>query len=452
MNEKQNFTEGGILLPLMRFTLPILLALCLQSMYGAVDLWVVGTFGDAAAVSAVSTGGQIMHTVTNIITALSTGATILLGQRIGQSRREEAAAVVGTAIALFAGLALCVTVGMLFAARPFAAALQTPAEAFDQTITYVRICSGGAVCIVAYNLVGSIFRGLGDSKTPLIAVLAACVCNIAGDLLLVGGLGMGVAGAAIATVLAQLFSVAVSLWRLRRRGVPFPCTRQALRPRRDVAFGILRLGVPIAMQDALVSVSFLAINAIVNRLGVIPSAGVGVAGRLCGFIMLIPSAYMQSLSAFVAQNVGGGKPERARRALLCGIGTSLCFAVVISWLSFFHGDLLAGLFVRDPAVIAAAADYLKAYAVDTLLVSFHFCFAGYFSGCGRTKFVMLQGITGAFGVRVPVSYLMSRRQPLSLFRVGLATPMSSFVQLVLCGAYFLWLRRKRDGLPPPGEA
>lgn len=213
-----------------------------------------------------------------------------------------------------------------------------------------------------------------------------------------------------------------------------------------MCLGILRLGVPIAVQDGLVSVSFLAINAIVNRLGVISSAGVGVAGKLCGFIMLVPGAYMQSLSAFVAQNMGAEKPERARRALLWGVSTSLGFAVVLSWLSFFHGSRLAGIFVRDPAVIRAAADYLKAYAIDTLLVSFHFCFAGYFSGCGRTRFVLVQGVAGAFGVRIPFSYLMSRRQPLSLFRVGLATPLSSLVQLILCVGCFL-LTWRRDGQP-----
>lgn len=444
MKDGRNFTEGGILLPLLRFTLPVLMAMCLQSMYGAVDLWVVGTFGRAADVSAVSTGGQIMQTVTSVITSLSAGATVLLGREVGLRDREAAAAVVGTVVRMFALLAICLTAVMMFAARPFASALRTPPEAFEKTITYVYICSEGAVCIVAYNVLGSIFRGLGDSRTPLLTVLAACAGNILGDLLFVGALGMGVAGAAAATVLAQAGSVLLCLWRLRRRGVPFPCTREALRPRRAVCLGVLRLGVPIAVQDGLVSVSFLAINAIVNRLGVVSSAGVGVAGKLCGFIMLVPGAYMQSLSAFVAQNIGAGKPERARRALLWGVSTSLGFALVLSWLSFFHGELLAGVFVRDPEVISAAADYLKAYAIDTLLVSFHFCFAGYFSGCGRTKFVLFQGVAGAFGVRIPVSYLMSRRQPVSLFRVGLATPPSSLLQLILCVGCFL-LTWRRDG-------
>ncbi len=446
MNDGKNFTEGGILLPLLRFTLPILMAMCLQSMYSAVDLWVVGTFGDAADVSAVSTGGQIMHMVTSLITGLSTGATVLLGREVGRQDREAAASVVGSAVWMFALLAGCLTAVMLFAARPFAAALRTPPEAFEKTITYVYICSGGAVCIVAYNVLGSIFRGLGDSRTPLLTVLAACIGNILGDLFFAGALGMGVAGAAIATVLAQAGSVLLCLWRLRRRGVPFPCSREALRPRRAVSLGILRLGVPIAVQDGLVSVSFLVISAIVNRLGVIPSAGVGVAGKLCNFIMLVPAAYMQSLSAFVAQNMGAEKPARSRRALLWGVSTSLGFALVLSWLAFFRGELLAGLFVRDPAVIGAAAEYLKAYAIDTLLVSFHFCFAGYFSGCNRTRFVLFQGVAGAFGVRIPVSYFMSRRQPLSLFRVGLATPLSSLLQLFLCVGCFL-LTWRRDGQP-----
>lgn len=415
----------------------------LQAMYGAADLLIVGQFGAAADVSAVSTGSQIMQTITSVITGLSMGTTILLGQKIGQKKPEEAGNVIGAGVCIFAVLALFLTAAMTLFAGPFCAAMQAPAEAFDKTVDYVRICSAGAVFIVAYNVLGSIFRGMGDSKTPLLAVFIACICNILGDLLFVAVFHMAAAGAALATVLAQALSVVLCVLVVRRRGLPFPFSRKNLRFHRQVIFKTLKLGFPIALQDALVSISFLAIIAIVNSLGVIPSAGVGVAEKLCMFIMLVPSSFMQSLSAFVAQNIGANRNDRAVRAMVCGMLASLLIGVAMAFLAFFHGDFLSGLFARDPQVIAASADYLRAYAVDTLLVSFLFCFSGYFNGCGKTTFVMAQGIAGAFLVRIPVSFLMSRIQPVSLFLVGLATPCSTVVQILLCAGYFYLLGRKR---------
>ena len=443
MRTQSDFTEGKILGPLLKFSLPVLFAMLLQAMYGAADLLIVGQFGAAADVSAVSTGSQIMQTITSVITGLSMGTTILLGQKIGQKKPEEAGNVIGAGVCIFAVLALFLTAAMTLFAGPFCAAMQAPAEAFDKTVDYVRICSAGAVFIVAYNVLGSIFRGMGDSKTPLLAVFIACICNILGDLLFVAVFHMAAAGAALATVLAQALSVVLCVLVVRRRGLPFPFSRKNLRFHRQVIFKTLKLGFPIALQDALVSISFLAIIASVNSLGVIPSAGVGVAEKLCMFIMLVPSSFMQSLSAFVAQNIGANRNDRAVRAMVCGMLASLLIGVAMAFLAFFHGDFLSGLFARDPQVIAASADYLRAYAVDTLLVSFLFCFSGYFNGCGKTTFVMAQGIAGAFLVRIPVSFLMSRIQPVSLFLVGLATPCSTVVQILLCAGYFYLLGRKR---------
>ena len=444
MEREHDFTRGPILSSLLRFALPVLLALLLQAMYGAVDLQVVGKFGTAADISAVSTGSQIMQTITIVITGLAMGVTVLLGQKIGEGRPAEAGRVVGSGICLFGAVALLVTAVMLLAAPGMSALMQAPADAFDGTVVYVRICSAGAVFIVAYNILGSIFRGLGDSKMPLLTVAIACVCNIAGDLLLVGG--MGVAGAAIATVSAQAVSVAMSLLIIRRRELPFTLTRADIRFDKAVIGKILKLGSPVALQDLLVSLSFLAIIAIANAMGTIASAGVGVAEKLCAFVMLVPSAYMQSMSAFVAQNIGAGREDRARKALLCGILSSFAAGLLMGWAAFFHGDVLAGLFAEDGAVIAAAWEYLKAYAIDCLLTSFLFCFIGYFNGCGRTVFVMVQGFVGALGVRLPVAFLMSRVSPGSLFHLGLSTPASTVVQILLCGGYFLYFGRKREKL------
>lgn len=448
MGREHDFTQGAILPALLRFALPVLLALLLQAMYGAVDLQVVGKFGTAADISAVSTGSQVMQTITIVITGLAMGITVLLGQKLGEGKPEEAGRTVGCGACLFAAVALAVTVLMLAAAPAVAAAMQAPADAWAGTVAYVRICSGGALFIVAYNLLGSIFRGLGDSRMPLLTVAIACGLNIAGDLLLVGGARMGVAGAAVATVFAQAVSVALSLLIIRRRRLPFTLKKQDIRFDRTITGRILRLGIPVALQDLLVNLSFLAIMAIANSMGTIASAGVGVADKLCAFVMLVPSAYMQSMSAFVAQNVGAGREDRARNALLCGVASSLAAGLLMGWAAFFHGEVLAGFFAEDPAVIAAAADYLKAYAIDCLLTSFLFCFIGYFNGHGETVFVMFQGVVGAIGVRLPAAFLMSRLAPGALFYLGLSTPASSVAQILLCAGWLLWENRRR---PVPGR-
>lgn len=447
MEQTSSFTGGSIFKPLIRFTLPILAALILQSMYGAADLMVVGRFGTAADVSAVSTGSQIMGTVTMLITALSVGSTVLLGQSIGRGDREEAGNVIGGGVCLFALIGVGLTVAMLFLAEPFVRLMHAPEEAFSGTMGYVLACSLGLVLITAYNLLGSVFRGMGDSKTPLFAVLVATIANIVLDLLFVAVFHMAALGAAIATVLAQGVSVVLSLLLIRRKGLPFAFGRRHVRFHRTVILQTLKLGVPVALQELLVGISFLVILSLVNSLGLIFSAGVGVAEKLCAFIMLVPSAYSQSLSAFVAQNIGAGKRRRAQKSMCIGMATSFCFGVVMALLSFFCGAELAMLFTSDPAVAQAASEYLRAYAIDTMLVSFLFCFIGYFNGCGRTTFVMAQGIIGAFCVRIPVSFLMSRILPASLFRIGLATPASTVVQIVLFVVYFLLTERARKDAP-----
>ncbi|MBR5229056.1 MAG: MATE family efflux transporter [Firmicutes bacterium] len=444
MNKSQNFTEGKIFAPLVNFALPVLLALFLQTMYGAVDLLIVGQFATAADVSGVSTGSQLMNTVTVVITGLAMGLTVLVGRKIGEGNGREAGKIIGSGICLFAAVAAILSVAVIVAAPSLASILHAPAEAFDKTVSYIRICSAGTVFIVAYNLVGSIFRGIGDSKVPLMTVAIACVLNILGDLLLVAVFDMGASGAAVATVFAQAFSVLLSLLIIRRSQLPFSFSPKDIRPDMQLIKKILFLGTPIALQDLLVSISFLVLLAIINKLGLIASAGVGVAQKLCSFIMLVPSSYMQSMSAFVAQNMGAGKPERARKALLCGIASSFVVGVIMCYCACFHGDVLSGIFAKDTEVIMASFDYLKSYGIDCLFVAFLFCFIGYFNGCGYTMFVMLQGIVGAFAVRIPVSWIISKQAGATLFHIGLATPASTVIQIILCGVYFIIIKKKQD--------
>lgn len=398
MEKGTSFTEGKILKPLILFALPVLFALFLQAMYGAVDLMIVGKFASSADVSAVSTGSQIMMTLTSLVSSFAMGTTILLGQQIGCGERKEGGKTVGTAIVMFTGIAIVMTVILVAFAPQICNIMNAPAEAFDKTVRYVRICGGGMLVIIAYNLIGCIFRGMGDSRTPLLTVAIACVCNIAGDLLLCAGLQMGTEGAAIATVFAQVVSVVVSFGVICKKDLPFELKRSDVRIHGRLLRKMAGLGAPIALQDLLVSISFLIILAIVNSMGVTASAGVGV---------------------------------------------SFAIGVFMFSLSFFHGDVLAGIFSSDASVIAAA-DYLRSYAIDCMLTAIFFCYIGFYNGIGRTKFVMMQGIIGAFGVRVPVSYLMSRRANASLFDIGLATPCSSAVQILLCVGFMLYLKKKDE--------
>lgn len=443
--KEQSLIQGNILRSLLSFAFPVLLALFLQAMYGAADLMIVGKFAGTGELSGVATGSQLLNMITMVITGLTTGVTVFVGDAIGAGKPEQAGRGVGAGILIFAVVAAAVTAVVVPFSDTLAGWMHAPAAAFSQTSSYLRICGAGAGFITAYNVIGAIFRGIGDSRTPLLTVGIACVINILGDLLLVAGFGMGAAGAAIATVAAQGVSVLFSLYFIRTKQLPFPFSRQYLRAHGPCVKRILLVGVPIALQELLVQFSFLFIQAVVNGMGVAESAAVGVAEKVCAFLMLVASAYMQSISAFVAQNNGALRPERSKQALFYGIRTALAAGAVMGAAAFFGGDVLASVFSRDPLVIASAHEYLEAYAVDCLLTAILFCFVGYFNGCGKTLFVMAQGVIGAFCVRIPTVYLMSRLEGATLFHIGLGTPISSTVQITLCVIAYNVLRRTCRG-------
>lgn len=446
MKQTSSLTEGRIFPSLIKFALPVLFALFLQSLYGGVDLLIVGQFASTADISGVATGSMLMHTFTMIITGLAMGITILVGQKIGEKNEKEAEKAIGTGIVLFGFVALLLTIILGLFAQVFTTLLHAPVEAEAATTIYIRVCGLGSIFIIAYNVLGAIFRGLGDSKTPLLTVMIACGLNIIGDLIFVAIFGLGALGAALATVISQGISVWISLLIIKKKTLPFTFSKRSIRLDKRVVARELRLGIPIALQEFLVGMSFLVIQAIVNSIGLDESAGVGVAEKVCGFIMLVPSAFMQAMAAFVAQNLGAGKPERNKKALLYGIETSFLVGIVMFWVTFFHGDLLAGLFAKEAVVIGFAHEYLKAYAIDTLLTAELFCFIGYLNGCGATFFVMCQGLAGALLIRVPVSFLMSQLENTSLFKIGLATPCATVVQILLCIVCFIVVEKKLRAL------
>ena len=445
MNEQQDFTTGSIPVKMIRFMLPILGALILQAMYSAVDMLIVGRFGTTEGISGVSTGSNIVNIVTFTIGGLTMGVTFLLGRYLGEKRPEKMSEVIGGTIFFYALLSVAMMVFLVVSARPFARLMQAPEEALDLTVLYIRICGVGILFVISYNVISSVFRGMGDSRLPLIFVAIACAANIVGDLLLVGVFHMNVAGAAIATIAAQAISVLLSLLIIRKQELPFKLRKEDIRFNPEV-IRFLKLGAPLALQEILTHGTFLALCAFINRLGLDASSGYGVAQRIQVFVMLIPSAIMQSMSSFVAQNVGAEREDRAKKAMLCGMTFGACIGIVIAYLTFFHGDMIASLFSKDQAVVVRAFEFLRGFAVEAVVTSFLFSFMGYFNGHGLSVFVMAQGLAQSFLVRLPMSYIMSIQPNASLTYIGLAAPTATVFGITLCLIFFFWQERKRKAL------
>lgn len=441
-NEKADFTQGSILKKLVAFMIPILGALILQDAYGAVDLIVVGRYGSTSGLSGVSTGSQVLNLVTFAVTQLAMGITVLIARYLGEKRPQEIGAVIGDATLVFAGISVVLFILMVGFAHPISVLMQAPEEAVDLTTMYVRICGGGIFFIVAYNVLSAIFRGLGDSKSPLLFVLVACIINIIGDLVLVAGFHLDAAGAAAATVLAQACSVVFAICILVKKHLPFTIVRNDFKWNAQCG-KFLRIGLPLAFQEVLTQLSFLALCAFVNRLGLEASSGYGVACKIVNFAMLVPSALMQSLASFVSQNVGAGKEKRARQTMFTGIGVGLVVGCFVFCFVMFRGDLLAGIFTTDAAVIQRGYEYLKGFAPETIMTAFLFSMIGYFNGNNRTVWVMTQGMIQTLLIRLPFAYVMSIQPDASLIMIGLAAPVSTTVGVVMCAVYYWHMNRKK---------
>lgn len=439
--DKRDFTQGNILKKLVFFMLPILGALVLQAAYGAVDLLVVGRFGSTSGLSAVSTGSQVLNLVTFVVTQLAMGITVLIARYLGEKRQEQIGMVLGGAAVVFALISAGLFIVMVGLARPISVLMQAPEEAVNLTASYVRICGSGIFFIVAYNLLAAVFRGMGDSKSPLLFVLVACVVNIIGDLVLVAGLHLDAAGAAFATVFAQAVSVVFAVVILLKKDLPFKIRKQDFRLNAQCR-RFLAIGIPLALQEFLTQLSFLALCAFVNRLGLEASSGYGVACKIVNFAMLIPSALMQSMASFVAQNVGAGKFRRAKQAMFTGIGVGLVFGCFVFVLVLLKGDVMAGFFSSDEAVIQKGFAYLKGFAPETIATAILFSMVGYFNGNNKTVWVMAQGLIQTLLVRLPFAYVMSIQPNASLTKIGLAAPISTMIGIVLNVGFYVYLNHK----------
>ena len=436
-----NFTEGSILKKMIKFMIPILGSLILQAMYGAVDLLVVGQFGTTTGLSGISTGSNLMNMATFVVSGLAMAVTVQISKYIGMKKEERLGKLIGATIALFTSISILISIILVIFARPLSILMQAPSEALDLTVQYVQICGAGFLLITAYNVISALFRGLGDSKSPLLFVLIACIVNIVGDLLLVAVFHMNVAGAAIATVAAQGVSVVLSILIIKKRASVFHLKKEDIGFNEEIS-GIMKIGTPIALQELLTQSSFLVLCALVNSLGLAASSGYGIASKVQSFVMLIPSSLMQSMSSFVSQNVGAGKEKRAFKSMLTGMGIGAFVGVFVFFGVIFFGDKISGLFTSDASVIEQAFNYLKGFALEAIVTSVLFSFMGYYNGHARTLWVMVQGLAQTFIVRLPMAYFMTMQPNASLLNIGLSAPSATIFGIIINILYYLYYSKQ----------
>lgn len=435
--------KDSVLKNVLRFSLPYLLSYFLQTLYGMADLLIIGRFDGVAATTAVSIGSQVMHMVTVMIVGLAMGVTVGIGHAVGAGEQRRAGAVIGNGIVMFMALSVVLAAVLCGLVRPLTAIISTPTEAVAGAQVYLTICFVGIPCITAYNIIASIFRGLGDSKSPMYFIAVACAANIGLDFLFMGAMHLGPAGAALGTTLSQAISVAVSLVViLKRKFDSVALQKQDFRPRRAVIGRILRIGVPVALQDGLIQVSFLLITIIANRRGLTDAAAVGVVEKFISFVFLVPSSMLSTVSALGAQEVGAGRHDRAAATLRYGIGLTLGFGAVVGVLVQFIAPNVVGLFTTDAAVIAAGAWYLRGYIWDCFFAGVHFSFSGYFCAYGRSELSFIHNILSTALVRVPGAYFMSKWFPDTLLPMGLATVCGSVLSVCVCLVMYTVLKKR----------
>lgn len=429
---EQNLTTGNVRMAILRFSLPYLLSYFLQTLYGMADLFIVGQFNKTASITAVSIGSQVMHMITVMIVGLAMGTTVTVARAVGEGRKEKASDAIGNTITLFAIGSLLLTILLLLCVNIIVSVMSTPAEAASETKQYLIICFLGIPFITAYNVISSVFRGLGDSKSPMCFIAVACASNILLDYLFIGVLSLGPAGAALGTTLSQTISVLVSLMAIRKRGSGLVLKKHSFRPRKNVCMPILRIGFPVAVQDGFIQISFLLITIFANRRGLTDAAAVGIVEKIISIMFLIPSTMLSTVSALAAQNFGAGKSHRARLTLRYAIEIAVAFGIVMTILTQFFAPSIVDLFEEDPAVIAAGAQYLRSYVWDCIFAGVHFCFSGYFCAMERSFVSFLHNIISILLARIPIAYYASLAYPDTLFPMGMAAPVGSLLSILVC--------------------
>lgn len=440
---EKNLTTGSVFKTLLYFSLPYLLAYFLQTLYGMADLFIIGQYNGVESTTAVSIGSQVMHMLTVMIVGLAMGATVMIGQAVGAGKREQASYAIGNTATLFMILSVVVMAVLLLMVKPIVRVMSTPAEAVPETVSYLTVCFIGIPLITAYNIISSVFRGMGDSRSPMYFIAVACAANIILDYVLIGGLGLGPTGAALGTTLSQTISVIVSLVVILKKKTGIRLSKAAFKPRRETMGGLLKIGIPIAMQDGFIQIAFIVITIIANRRGLNDAAAVGIVEKIIGILFLVPSSMLQSVSALAAQNVGAGKHDRARRTLGYASMLSVAWGLAAVLVMQLDAEIFIGLFADNAEVIRLGGQYMRGYVWDSALAGIHFCFSGYFCAYGLSGISFIHNSISIICVRIPGSYFASRYFPDTLFPMGLAPTAGSALSVMICAGVFLWLERRR---------
>ena len=439
---ERNLTEGSVFKNIIYFSLPYLLSYFLQTLYGMADLFIIGQFEGVASTTAVSIGSQVMHMLTVMIVGLAMGATINIGQAIGARDKKRAATDTGNTATLFMVLSVVLTVVLFLSVNAIVSIMSTPEEALAGTALYLKICFLGIPFITAYNIISSIFRGMGDSKSPMYFIAIACVVNIALDYVFMGVLHLGPSGAALGTTLSQTVSVIVALTMFMKGKTGITVKKSDFKPRKETMGRLLKIGFPIAMQDGLIQVAFIIITIIANRRGLTDAAAVGIVEKVISFLFLVPSSMLSTVSALGAQNVGAGKPERAAATLKYAICIAGGFGLIIAIIIQFTAGNVVNLFTNDQAVVYAGAQYLKGYIWDCMFAGIHFSFSGYFCACGHSEISFIHNIIAILLVRIPGVYITAKVFS-SLFPMGLATVGGSLLSVIICVIAYAWMKKKQ---------
>lgn len=440
---ERDLTSGSVWKNIVYFSLPYLLSYFLQTLYGLADLFIVGQFDGVASTTAVSIGSQVMHMLTVMIVGLAMGTTVNIGRAVGARDSQKASKVVGNTTVLFVGVSVVLAVVLLVLVQPIVRVMSTPAEAVEGTVRYLTICFIGIPFITVYNVIASIFRGLGDSKSPMYFIAVACVANIALDYLFIGALHMGPAGAALGTTLSQTISVAVSLLVILKKKTGISVKRADFRLERVTMGQVLKIGVPIAAQDGFIQVAFIIITIIANRRGLGVAAAVGIVEKIISFLFLVPSSMLSTVSALGAQNMGAGKYERADQILRYAMGIAVGFGLIVSLLIQIIAGPVVGLFTTDATVILLGAQYIRGYIWDCIFAGVHFSFSGYFCAYGKSEISFVHNLIAILCVRIPGVYLTSKIFPDTLFPMGLATATGSLLSVIICMIAFGWLKKQK---------
>lgn len=438
---ERNLTTGSVFKTIVYFSLPYLLSYFLQTLYGMADLFIIGQFGGVAGSTAVANGSQVMHMLTVIIVGLAMGITVIIGHAIGAKNTGEAAKVIGNSVTLFMTVAVGLMGILIFFVRDIVNLINTPSEAIEGTVNYLIICFIGIPFITAYNIISSIFRGLGDSKSPMYFIGIACVANIALDYLFIGAMDMGASGAALGTTLAQTFSVIISLAAIKRRKSDIKLKREDFIPRRDIMGRILKVGVPVAVQDGCIQIAFIIITIIANRRGLNDAAAVGIVEKIISAVFIVPSSMLASVSALAAQNIGAGKHDRADKTLRYATMITTIYGVIVAVVMQFVSAWAVGIFTSDAAVIVLGSQYIKGYIWDCIFAGIHFSFSGYFCAYGKSYIGFVHNILSIVLVRIPGSYLASKLYVDTLFPMGLAAPAGSVLSVIICVGAYIWMKR-----------